>query len=92
MQIQAVDPEFMSNPLPFIMANAVLTIFAGSDTAASALATTFFYVLRNPRCYKRLQKEIDDSVADMDSGALPSMEKLGGLSYLNAVMYVSISR
>ncbi|KAJ3537482.1 hypothetical protein NMY22_g5572 [Coprinellus aureogranulatus] len=83
--IQAIDPEFMSNPLPFIMANAVVTIFAGSDTAASSLAMVFFYLLRNTRCYKKLQKEIDDSVADADD-TIPSMEKLGQLPYLNAVI------
>ncbi|TEB30428.1 high nitrogen upregulated cytochrome P450 monooxygenase 2 [Coprinellus micaceus] len=83
--IQAVDPEFMSNPLPFIMANAVLTILAGSDTTSSSMAMIFFNLLREPRCYKKLQKEIDVSVAEA-GGSIPSMEKLGQLPYLNAVI------
>lgn len=77
----------MSNPLPFIMANAVLTILAGSDTTSSSMAMIFFNLLREPRCYKKLQKEIDVSVAEA-GGSIPSMEKLGQLPYLNAVMYV----
>lgn len=77
----------MSNPLPFIMANAVLTILAGSDTTSSSMAMVFFNLLREPRCYKKLQKEIDDSVAEA-GGSIPSMEQLAQLPYLNAVMYV----
>lgn len=82
--LQAIDPEFKSNPLPFLMANAILVVLAGSDTTSSALTSAFFYLLTNPECYKRLQKEIDDATAEL--GNTPSPEQLTHLPYLNAVI------
>jgi cytochrome P450 len=69
------------------MANSVLAILAGSDTTSSALATTFYSLLRHPECYKRLQMEIDE-VCSEDGGGdpLPSPDRLAQLPYLNAVM------
>ncbi|KAF6749615.1 high nitrogen upregulated cytochrome P450 monooxygenase 2 [Ephemerocybe angulata] len=81
--LQAADPDSTSNPLPFIISNAVLTILAGSDTTSSALSSTFYYLLRNPGTYKQLQGEIDDSC---EGDEIPSPDRLAQLPHLNAVI------
>ncbi|KAJ2934757.1 hypothetical protein H1R20_g2339, partial [Candolleomyces eurysporus] len=90
MRAFAVDPNFTASPLPIIIANSVLAILAGSDTTSSALATTFYSLLRHPECYKQLQKEIDE-VCSEDGGCgdpLPSPDRLAQLPYLNAVVFL----
>ncbi|KAH6904490.1 high nitrogen upregulated cytochrome P450 monooxygenase 2 [Coprinopsis sp. MPI-PUGE-AT-0042] len=82
--IQATDPELTSSPLPLIMSNSILTIIAGSDTTASALAVILFFLLRNRECYKRLQDEVDGVYNDDDPA--PTPDKFAHLPYLNAVM------
>jgi cytochrome P450 len=71
------------------MSNSILTIIAGSDTTASALAVILFFVLRNRECYKRLQDEVDSVYNDDDPA--PTPDKFAHLPYLNAVMYVALS-
>lgn len=36
-----------------------LAILAGADTTASALASLFYFLLCNPDCYARVQRELD---------------------------------
>jgi cytochrome P450 len=60
-----------------------LAIIAGSDTTSSAMSNLFYYLLTNPKTYKRVQAEVDsigDNVMDY--------AKLAHLPYLNASMYV----
>ncbi|KAJ7806101.1 cytochrome P450 [Mycena olivaceomarginata] len=75
-------------PFPLVVANSVLAIIAGSDTSATALANTFFFLLSHPESYKRLQLEIDEAfphgVKEPTNAAL-----LPSLPYLNAVMYLN---
>ncbi|KAJ6583187.1 cytochrome P450 [Mycena sp. CBHHK59/15] len=42
-----------------VVAEGALAVVAGSDTAASALSSLFFFLLSNPKYYQRLQEEID---------------------------------
>jgi cytochrome P450 len=48
---------------------SLLQILAGSDSTATSIRMTFAYLLTNPPCYAKLQKEIDNAV------------EAGGLSY-----------
>ena len=45
-----------------VLTMAVSMAFAGSETTAISLAAVFYYLLKNPRRYEKLVKEIDDAV------------------------------
>jgi cytochrome P450 len=66
------------------VSNAILAIVAGSDTSATTLAICFYYLLRNPEIYKRLQEEIDRAVPEGETRPDPAV--LQNLPFLNAVM------
>ena len=80
---QAVDPDTGKGYSPQeLQAEAHLLVIAGSDTTAIILSSFFFYIVRNPRPYKRLVKEIRstfDSVHEIGSGP-----KLSSCKYLRA--------
>ncbi|KAH7257841.1 cytochrome P450 [Fusarium tricinctum] len=52
-------PEFMTDTL--VQTMAVSMAFAGSETTAITLSAVFYYLLRNPTCYEKLQKELDEA-------------------------------
>ncbi|KAJ7364523.1 cytochrome P450, partial [Mycena albidolilacea] len=76
-------------PFPLVVANSVLAIIAGSDTSATVLANTLFFLLSHPESYKRLQLELDEpfpgGVKEPTDAAL-----LSSLPYLNAVIKESL--
>lgn len=51
-------PDFMTDDL--VQTMAVSMAFAGSETTAISLSSTFYYLLRNPTCLVRLRTELDD--------------------------------
>ncbi|KAH8170821.1 cytochrome p450 domain-containing protein [Sarocladium implicatum] len=51
-------PDFMTDDL--VQTMAVSMAFAGSETTAISLSSTFYYLLRNPGCLSRLRAELDD--------------------------------
>ncbi|KAI9445853.1 cytochrome P450 [Lactarius psammicola] len=59
-----------------------LAMVAGSDTTASALTAVFYYLLRNPEAYERLQAEVDGAFPSgeepLDATKLSQMEWLNG--------------
>ncbi|MCJ1416756.1 hypothetical protein MMC32_003094 [Xylographa parallela] len=62
MFLKAKDdrPEFFNDGRVLTM--AVSMAFAGSETTAISLAAVFYYLLKNPSCYKKLIAEIDEAI------------------------------
>ncbi|KAJ7478690.1 cytochrome P450 [Mycena galericulata] len=74
-------------PFPLIVSNAVTIIVAGADTTASVLTNMFFYLLSNPKVYRRLQAEVDDTFTrDHGSREPNDAALLTNMPYLNSVM------
>lgn len=70
-------PEFMTDTL--VQTMAVSMAFAGSETTAITLSAVFYYLLRNPECYKKLQEELDEAArsgafSDYDTGLVTFAE------------------
>jgi len=66
-----------------------LLIIAGSDTTSTCLAATLFYLLHNPVCLLRVQKEVRiefETEAEMDS----SIDRLKKCKYLRACIDESL--
>lgn len=86
-------PGADASPFPVIVSNAVLTIIAGSDTTASVLSNTVYYLLKNPDVLRKLRKELEEAFGEengahnhnwMASGL--DAETLAALEYLSAVL------
>jgi cytochrome P450 len=86
MEDKRVDAD--SYPLDLAISNAVLAIIAGSDTVATVMSNTFFFLLSHPEVYQRLQLELDEVFPPRFKEPTDAAI-LSGLPYLNAVMYVA---
>ena len=58
---------------------------AGSDTTATVLSGLFYYILRDPKEYDCLQKEVDFFFPPGDGSPFDSL-LLADMPHLNAVM------
>ncbi|KAF7373203.1 Cytochrome P450 [Mycena sanguinolenta] len=76
-------------PLPLVISNATLAIVAGSDTSATVLSNTFFFLLSHPESYDRLQSEIDEAFPPGDKDPTDTA-LLSNLPYLTAVIKESL--
>lgn len=79
-------PDFMTSDL--VQTMAVSMAFAGSETTAISLASTFYFLLRNPACLVRLRAELDDfarkgGFSDYETG-LVTFAEAQKLPYLHA--------
>ncbi|KAF8879764.1 cytochrome P450 [Gymnopilus junonius] len=84
--------------LPLIINNILLSVFAGSDTTASVLASAFYLLMSHPEQYRKLQQEVDTAFKeqgididsplsfDDDADIKTYGEVLGSLPYLNGVI------
>jgi cytochrome P450 len=79
-------PEFMTDDRVLVM--AVSMAFAGSETTAISLASVFYFLLKNPRCYHRLMTELNEAVAngtvESRSTGLVTWAETQKLPYLDA--------
>jgi cytochrome P450 len=65
-------PDFMTDQRVLTM--AVSMAFAGSETTGISLAAAFYYLLKTPRCYHVLMRELDAAV---ESGKM--QDRLSGI-------------
>jgi len=78
--------------LSTLLADGILTILAGSDTSATTMSNTWYFLLTHPTAFARLRAEIDDAFPPGDEFELTgaNANKLADLSYLNAVLNESL--
>lgn len=88
LKAQSSRPDFMTDQRVLTM--AVSMAFAGSETTAISLAAVFYYLLKNPNCYKKLQAELDEAVRDgkiaSQENGLITWTESQTLPYLDAVI------
>lgn len=73
--------------------HSLTMIVAGSETTAIQLTSVFYFLLKNPRCYAILQKEVDNIPVGQDSDGSNSIIPFAtaqGLPYLNACINESM--
>ena len=81
---QAVDPDTgrKAYSQQELFAEANLLVIAGSDTTSINLSGFFFYIVRNPRSYEKLVKEIRSTFDSADE--IAGGPKLSSCKYLRA--------
>ena len=62
LKAQKDRPDFFTDERVLTM--SVSMAFAGSDTTSISLSSVFYYLVRNPRCYRKLMEEIDGAIRD----------------------------
>jgi cytochrome P450 len=74
-------------PIAHYFLDSVLVIIAGADTTATVLSNAAFYLLSNPKAYKLLQAEVDETFPRGPGNKEPNdAALLLNMPYLNAVM------
>ncbi|KAJ6006713.1 hypothetical protein N7451_004657 [Penicillium sp. IBT 35674x] len=93
LQSQEKNPEFLTDAR--ITAMCASLIIAGSDSTAISLSGVFYYLLQNPRVYRKLMQEIDaaDAIGELASqkdstgaGDVVPFTAAKNLPYLDAVI------
>ncbi|OCH93014.1 cytochrome P450 monooxygenase pc-bph [Obba rivulosa] len=74
-----------------LSSEAQVLLIAGSDTISNSTCATVYWVARNADVLTKLQAELDDALADLPGGCdgsnyVAPIDKIDGLSYLNAVV------
>jgi len=70
-----------------LISESLLQILAGSDTSATTIRATMLYLMSHPRCYRKLQDEIDGAVkARRASSPIIKASEAVELPYLQAVI------
>lgn len=60
LQAQKENPTFFDDSRVLTMTTSIA--LAGSDTTAISLAGVFYHLLKNPKAYERLNREIDNAI------------------------------
>lgn len=79
------DGQLQMTDLDVLLA-AVGNIFAGSDTTAISLRSTFYYLVRNPACLKRLLEEIDEKDSAGKLSPIVTFNESQDMPYLQACL------
>jgi benzoate 4-monooxygenase len=67
-----------------LTAEALTQLIAGSDTTSNTSCAILYHCLQNPNVVRKLQKELDDALPDID--AVPTFAQVKELPYLEAVI------
>ncbi len=60
LKAQKENPDFFDDGRLLTMTTSIA--LAGSDTTAISLAAVFYFLLKNPSCYQKLNQEIDNAL------------------------------
>lgn len=83
--LNAKDPETGKGlSTPELWGEANVLMIAGSDTTATTLTATIFYLVRNPHAMTRLKKEVRESFDSIEE--IVSGPRLSELTYLKACL------
>lgn len=85
MQMDGDDLESVKPSMEEVASDGILAIIAGSDTSATALSNTFYFLLRHPRCMERLREEVESQYPGATDTTL-DFAKQAEMPYLNACM------
>ena len=88
LKAKADNPSFFHDGRVLTM--AVSMAFAGSETTAITLAAIFYFLLKNPRCHRKLMEELDGAIENGTilnrKNGLVSWTESQRLPYLDAVI------
>ncbi|EPS95052.1 hypothetical protein FOMPIDRAFT_1133122 [Fomitopsis schrenkii] len=84
--LEARDDEGMPLSPQELSSEAFVLIVAGSDTIANTTCGTTYYLARDKRVQAKLQAELDDAFASVDSVVAP-YDAVKDLPYLDAVIH-----
>ena len=56
METKLVYPDIVDDNR--VVSYALMPLAAGADTTAIAIRAVFYFILRNPACYQKLQAEV----------------------------------
>ncbi|KAH7161004.1 cytochrome P450 [Dactylonectria macrodidyma] len=71
-------------PFPQLVAEAGVFMSAGSDTTTSALSSTLYFLLSNPKCLQKLQEEVETRISLTEPCDIISYDLVRDLPYLRA--------
>ncbi|OWF41183.1 Cholesterol 24-hydroxylase [Mizuhopecten yessoensis] len=81
MELKEKHPSKMTDEI--LLDNFLTFLLAGQETTAATLSFIIILLAKNPECYKKLQKEIDDNIGAVSVVTLNELEKL---PYLDMVL------
>ena len=85
LKAQRENSAFFTDSRVLTMATSIA--LAGSDTTAISLSAVFYHILKNVRCYQKLNEEIDDAIRSgliEDTEGIISWPDAQKLPYLDA--------
>lgn len=90
-QAQHDHPQFMTDKQ--VLSSCTSMIFAGSETTAISLSSVFYHLIKHPRVYHKLMKELDEAaqngiIAEREYAKV-SWSEAQKLPYLDAVIQES---
>lgn len=83
--VQKEKPDEMTDVN--VLSMAASNIFAGSDTTAISIRAVIYYLLKNPKCKRKLVEELDTQKREGKLTELITLEQTKHMPYLQACLY-----